>query len=595
MDPRPDAAPDLPDDPLPRVAFEGAPVALACLTGPDRRIAAANPALGALLGLAPGALVGRALADLDHPHGPRSGPDLAGEACWRRADGSPLRVRLRAGPEREGTRIVAVEALADGAATARAEQTRLALASAGLGEWSWNPADGRVVLSDRAAAILGHPAGAAPTWAELQQAVGRDDLERIRATVQDAVAKAIPYAVEMRFRRPMDGQEAWISARGQATRAPDGALTGMIGVLQDVTAREEARRALHDREQRLRVATTVAALGIFEWHVLDDQSLWENERMWEIFGRRPQDGTISMREFFRSVVHPEDKAGFRRAVAGALHSDGVLHATARIRGAPEGPDAPEAWRTIEMAGRFERDGPAGLPRRLIGVVADITDRRLAEERQSLLIRELHHRVKNTLATVQAIVGSTARTASSIESFYEAFVGRIMSLAHTHSVLTEDVWQTASLRGLLENELRPYADGAMRPDTGGRIELDGPAVDLPSEIAVPIGMAIHELTTNAAKYGALSNRTGRVRIRWSVEPGAEPGADRPRLRFHWQESGGPPVAPPTRQGFGSRLLQRVLTTQVQAEVATDYAPGGLVLTMLAPLPARNAALNPLAAL
>ncbi|MFH6785023.1 MULTISPECIES: sensor histidine kinase [Methylobacterium] len=589
MDQRPDAAPTLPDDPLSRLAFEGAPVALACLTGPDRRIAAANPALSALLGLAPGALVGRTLADLDHPHRAKIDPDLGGEACWRRADGSPLRVRLRAGPERDGLRVVAIEAAADGAATARAEHTRLALASAGLGEWSWNPADGRVALSDRAAAILGHPAGATPSWADLQESVGRDDLERMRATVRDAVAKDIPYAVEIRFRRPLDGQEAWISARGQAIRGPDGTLTGMIGVLQDVTAREEARRALHDREQRLRVATTVAALGIFEWHVLDDQSLWENERMWEIFGRRPQDGTISMREFFRRVVHPEDKAGFRAAVAAALHSDGVLHATTRIRRAGDG--VAEEWRTIEMAGRFERDGAAGLPRRLIGVVADITDRRLAEERQSLLIRELHHRVKNTLATVQAIVGSTARTASSIDSFYEAFVGRIMSLAHTHSVLTEDVWQTASLRGLLENELRPYADGAMQSGSGGRIELDGPAVDLPSEVAVPIGMAIHELTTNAAKYGALSNRNGRVRIRWSVEP----GADRPRLRFHWQESGGPPVAPPTRQGFGSRLLQRVLTTQVQAEVATDYAPGGLTLTMLAPLPARNAALNPLATL
>lgn len=592
MDQRPDAAPDLPDDALSRFAFDGAPVALACLTGPDRRIAAANPAFLALLGLAAGAVLGRPLSGLDHPHGPGSGP--GGEACWRRADGSPVRVRLRAGPERDGRQVVAVEALPDGAVTARAEQTRLALDSAGLGEWSWNPGDGRVTLSERAAAILGQPDGAAPAWSELQEAVGRSDLDRMRATVQDAVAKGIPYAVEMRFRRASDGQETWISARGQAMRAPDGALAGMIGVVQDVTAREEARRALHDREQRLRVATTVAALGIFEWHVLDDQSLWENERMWEIFGRRPQDGTLGMREFFRRAVHPEDKAPFRAAVAAALHGDGVLHATARIRRAGDG-QATEKWRTIEMAGRFERDGPAGLPRRLIGVVADITDRRLAEERQSLLIRELHHRVKNTLATVQAIVGSTARTASSIDSFYEAFVGRIMSLAHTHSVLTEDVWQTASLRTLLENELRPYADGAMRSGTGGRVELDGPAVDLPSEIAVPIGMAIHELTTNAAKYGALSNRAGQVRIRWSVEPGVEPGTDRPRLRFHWQETGGPAVAPPTRQGFGSRLLQRVLTTQVQAEVATDYAPGGLTLTMLAPLPARNTALNPLATL
>ncbi|BCM87367.1 sensor histidine kinase [Methylobacterium indicum] len=588
MDQRPDAAPGLPDE-LSRFAFEGAPVGLACVNGSDGRIAAANPALAALLGVAPENLIGRVLGE--------GGGDPADgetrETVWHRADGSTVRLRLRSGPERQAFRIVSVDALAEAPAfrlDPLREQAHLALASAGLGEWSWSPADGRVVLSDRAAAILGLPAGATPTWAVLREAIARDDLDRLRATVEDAVAKASPYAVELRYRRASDGQEAWISARGRAIPGPDGALAGMVGIVQDVTAREEARRALHDREQRLRVATTVAALGIFEWHVLADQSLWENERMWEIFGRRPQDGTISMREFFRTVVHPEDKAAFRQAVTAALHSDGVLHATTRIRrrGSAE---ADTVWRTIEMAGRFERDGPAGLPSRLIGVVADITDRRLAEERQSLLIRELHHRVKNTLATVQAIVGSTARTASSIDSFYEAFVGRIMSLAHTHSVLTEDVWQTASLRNLLENELRPYADGAMQPGTGGRVELDGPAVDLPSEIAVPIGMAIHELTTNAAKYGALSNRAGRVRIRWSVEP----GTDRPRLRFRWQESGGPAVAPPTRQGFGSRLLQRVLTTQVQAEVATDYAPGGFALTMLAPLPARNAALNPLAAL
>nr|NKR04716.1 PAS domain-containing protein [Escherichia coli] len=125
-------------------------------------------------------------------------------------------------------------------------------------------------------------------------------------------------------------------------------------------------------------------------------------------------------------LHPEDRPAVRKAISRALREDGILQIGGRIRRKSDG-----AWRTIDMAGRFERDAPGRLPRRLIGVVADVTDRRLAEERQSLLIRELHHRVKNTLATVQAIVGSTARTASSIESFYEAFVGRIKSLAHTH--------------------------------------------------------------------------------------------------------------------------------------------------------------------
>ncbi|MGY2049250.1 PAS domain-containing protein [Methylobacterium sp. JK268] len=585
------------DAALLRLAFEAAPVGIVCLAGPgDRpgpgdRILAVNARLCALLSAAPADLVGLHLGDLLDPDGippdPVSGAAI--EQCWRRPDGGTVWVTVRAGPPRPGAegqrRVLIVEPAEDHGAAARAEQTRLALSSAGLGDWNWSRAGGRITLSERAAEILGLPPGPSTTWEDLQLRLHRDDLERARAAVQEAAPLGRAYAIDVRYRRPADDQEVWISARGRAQLAPDGSVTGMIGVVQDVTAREEARRALHDREQRLRVATSVAALGIFEWHVLDDQALWENERMWEIFGRRPRDGTISMTEFFRTVMHPEDRGPFRAAVAAALRGEGVLHAAGRIRRASDG-----AWRTIEMAGRFERDNPGGLPRRLIGVVADITDRRVAEERQTLLIRELHHRVKNTLATVQAIVGSTARTASSIESFYEAFVGRIMSLAHTHSVLTEDVWQTASLRGLLENELRPYADGAMTPQEEGRITLDGPAVDLASEIAVPIGMAIHELTTNAAKYGALSGRGGRVQVSWSLEE-----EDRPILRFEWRESGGPRVVPPTRQGFGSRLLQRVLSTQVQASVAIDYAPEGLRLTMLAPLPTRNIALNPLAAL
>ncbi|GJE04558.1 hypothetical protein GMJLKIPL_6522 [Methylobacterium isbiliense] len=592
LDHRPDDQPDpratatdSQDDALARLAFEAAPVGLACVAGAEDRFVAVNPRLCVLLGATPADLLGRPLAEMRDADAGMGLPGEAAEQCWRRLDQGTVWLRVRVS-EREGRRVLVVEPAEDGRAAARAEQTRLALASAGLGDWSWNAASRQVTLSERAAEILGLPAGPSISWDSLQDLLHRDDVERARAVVQDAVAEGRAYAVEFRYGRPRDGQSLWISVRGRATLGPDGTLLGMIGVVQDVTAREEARRALYDREQRLRVATSVAALGIFEWHLLDDQALWENERMWEIFGRRPQDGTISMTEFFRDVMHPEDKAPFREAVSAALRGEGVLHATGRVRRASDG-----AWRTIEMAGRFERDTPGGLPRRLIGVLADITDRRLAEERQTLLIRELHHRVKNTLATVQAIVGSTARTASSIDSFYEAFVGRIMSLAHTHSVLTEDVWQTASLRGLLENELKPYADGTMTPEADGRITLEGPAVDLASEIAVPIGMAIHELTTNAAKYGALSGRSGRVQVRWSLEP----EGDRTILRFEWRESGGPAVTPPTRQGFGSRLLQRVLSTQVQATVATDYAADGLRLTMLAPLPKRNAALNPLATL
>jgi two-component sensor histidine kinase len=219
---------------------------------------------------------------------------------------------------------------------------------------------------------------------------------------------------------------------------------------------------------------------------------------------------------------------------------------------------------------------------MTGVVQDITDRKHAEERQQLLIRELHHRVKNTLATVQAIVGSTARTASSIDEFYQGFVGRIVSLARTHNLLTEDLWQKAALEDLVQTELGPYEDEARN-----RITMEGPHVELPSEAAVPIGMAIHELSTNAAKHGALSTFGGQVEVRWRVEPGQE----QPMLHFTWTENGGPRVSTPTRQGFGSRLLQRVLATQLQADVSMEFPEEGLRFSMKMPIPGDPPLFNP----
>jgi two-component sensor histidine kinase len=570
-------------------AFMAAPVGLACAAGPEQRLTVANPALAALLGRPGDALAGRTVAEL------LGGPALgSGEARAIRAPhpdgrGAPLRATLS--PLPDGTALLTVERLepdAGFAPTGTSRQIDLALSAADIGTWHWEAATDRLGFSAKAAEILAVPPGTAPTRTEFRERIDPQDRARVVAAVGDALDRNSHFAVEYRLHRGTAGAEAWIAVRGHALVGDDGTPLGLIGTVQDVTEREEARRALRDREQRLRVATTAADLGIFEWHLFDDRALWENERMWQIFGRRPQDGTVGMRAFLSEVIHPDDALPFRQAVRAAARNDETLHATCRIR---RGAGTLEAttWRVIEMAGRFERRAPGTVPNRLIGVVVDVTDRQRAEERQTLLIRELHHRVKNTLATVQAIVGSTARTASSIESFYEAFVGRIMSLAHTHSVLTEATWQTASLRGLLENELRPYADGAMTPSPTARVSLEGPPVDLPSEIAVPIGMAIHELTTNAAKYGALSNRSGRVEIAWSV---AERDG-RHVLDFAWRESGGPPVTPPTRRGFGSRLLDRVLTTQVQAEVRATYAAAGFQLAMQAPLPERNPALNPLA--
>jgi two-component sensor histidine kinase len=196
-----------------------------------------------------------------------------------------------------------------------------------------------------------------------------------------------------------------------------------------------------------------------------------------------------------------------------------------------------------------------------------------EQRQTLLVRELHHRVKNTLATVQALVGATGRSSGSFKEFYHSFSNRIVSLAKTHNLLTEDYWQTASLREIALTELKPFAE-SRQP----RFMLIGPPVELSADLAVPVGMALHELTANAVRYGALSVPAGYVQIRWSV--GEREGAR--RLHLEWREFGGPPVNTPRHRGFGSTLLQRVLPMQCNAEVEVQYAQEGLRFRMDAPL-------------
>lgn len=204
----------------------------------------------------------------------------------------------------------------------------------------------------------------------------------------------------------------------------------------------------------------------------------------------------------------------------------------------------------------------------------VAEYKKAQLQQQLLIRELHHRVKNTLATVQSIMGSTARASSTMEEFQNAFTGRVISLAKTHSLLTEERWQTVPLHDLVCLELEPYDDA-----TGKRVKIRGPQVELVPEMAVPIGMAIHEMTTNAVKHGALSEFGGVVEVTWSE---LTEGGQR-KLHLEWVERHGPPVEPPTRKGFGSRLLERVLTAQIHADVTTDYRPEGLHIQVAVPLP------------
>ena len=211
----------------------------------------------------------------------------------------------------------------------------------------------------------------------------------------------------------------------------------------------------------------------------------------------------------------------------------------------------------------------------VGAAVDITERKSHEQHQQLLLNELNHRVKNTLATVQSLAMQTLRNSKSPEQARSLLEGRLMALAGAHDVLTRESWGGASLAKVIDDAVAPYFS-----QDSQRFALAGPDVWLPPNYALALAMALHELATNAVKYGALSNEFGRVRIEWEVVPGQR--EYKRELKLRWTETGGPRVERPTQRGFGSRLIERGLKQDLGGEVVLDFAPGGVICTIQAPL-------------
>ena len=220
---------------------------------------------------------------------------------------------------------------------------------------------------------------------------------------------------------------------------------------------------------------------------------------------------------------------------------------------------------------------ARLPQAVKRALAEARERRarrLAEERQQLLVNELNHRVKNSLATVQAIAQQTLNRPDVPDDARRAFTERLHALARAHDVLTEESWEGAELSDVVASALDPYGGQDVK-----RFHVDGPSVRLPPRIALSLVMALHELATNAAKYGALSDPNGRIEIVWNVED----REDGRYLDLRWTEQDGPPVVPPEHKGFGSRLIERGLAAELQGGARVRYNPTGVVCTIDALLP------------
>ncbi|GJE01846.1 sensor histidine kinase [Methylobacterium isbiliense] len=218
-------------------------------------------------------------------------------------------------------------------------------------------------------------------------------------------------------------------------------------------------------------------------------------------------------------------------------------------------------------------GDAGVVERVLAVARDVTDAHHAEEQQILLMQELAHRVKNILAMVQAVATQTLRGATSLEEAATAFGGRLIALSHAHDILIQGSWAAADLQNVVEGAADLH--GGRGPD---RFLIDGPAVRLGPRSALALSLILHELATNAAKYGALSRVEGRVSVTWRIV--AE--ASEPWLSLRWQEAGGPPVAAPTRSGFGTRLIERTLVHSLGGRASLTYPPAGVVFSLSAPL-------------
>jgi PAS domain S-box-containing protein len=369
-------------------------------------------------------------------------------------------------------------------------------------------------------------------------------------------------------------------------RGVGGRIEGALVTLVDVTARHAVTAALQASEERSRLAFEMTGACAWELDPATGLSSWDTAAR-TLLGL-PE--VLSFADAVAGFVHHDDRGGVHDAVTLALDPAGGGRYALEHRAAEHLSASGTQWLQSLGQAYFEGEGVARRPVRLVCVTTDVTQRRAAEERRALLVAELNHRVKNTLAVVQALAEQTRRATDKRppgsperRQFHADFQSRLLALARAHDLLTRADWQGTTLREILATaaELfgRSSSHGTSLRNDGERLEIAGPPVRVGPEAAVTLTMGIHELATNAAKHGALSLPGGRVTITWEIVP------DRSAVDLLWAEAGGPPVSgpPPTElHGFGLRLLERGLPRQLGGSVQLDFAPDGLRCRIRLPL-------------
>jgi PAS domain S-box-containing protein len=318
--------------------------------------------------------------------------------------------------------------------------------------------------------------------------------------------------------------------------------------------------ALRASEERLRFALEAGRLGV--WTIdLTTGELTASDICKSICGRAPTD-SLTLEEL-RESIHPDDRLLQVEAIDEAIANRSLLDAEYRLTT----PAGEERWVQIRGQANYDADGK---PLTITGTTQDVTGRRVAQGHRALLAREMSHRVKNTLASLHSVVAQTLRRSSTIEEAGQTISARIYAMAAANDLLITENFGSAGMRDLILRTLAPFG-----VDDGQRFRLAGPDVRLPPQVVIAYALALHELATNASKYGALSNADGQVTMDWTVEEGN-------LLKLVWEESAGPEVVPPEKTSFGTQLIQRVLATELGGKATIDYRPGGVVFTAIAPL-------------
>ena len=427
--------------------------------------------------------------------------------------------------------------------------------------FEWDAVTRQTRRSDNAARILGDDeAGPAGSGNEFFGQVHPDDRQIFKSQVRELSPSNPAYALTFRF-RCRGGCQVWLEETARGEFDDRGRLLRIKGLTRDITQRREAELALGERTMQLALAGKAALVGSYAYDT-DTEIMQISEGYAALHGFSEGATEIGRSECLASV-HPDDTGRVEQIRSEAFQACrreySVEYRITRAAG---------EVRWVETRCFVTYNG-GGHPHRVVGVSIDITERKRVEEQQRILVAELDHRVKNVLATVSAIVTQTLVTRSSLADFVAALDSRIKSLARTHELLSQNRWSGVSLAEIARRELAPY--------TADNVEIDGPNVTLRAEAAPVMAMVLHELATNAAKYGAFSDRNGRVSLRWRWLRNGSSG----RLAIEWHESGGPQVLPPSQRGYGAAVIGEIIPFELHGKSDLSFARDGVRCRMEIP--------------